>query len=452
MLDGPLFPSIVSYTIPIMLTSILQLLFNAADLIVVGRFCGSVSVAAVGATGAISGLIVNLFVGISVGASVTVAHALGSNNAEAAHRTVHTALPTALVSGIFLTLVGIPLAKPLLQLMDTPENVLPLSTVYMQIYFAGMTFNMVYNFCAAILRAAGDTKSPLIFLTIAGVLNVGLNVIFVTAFDMNVAGVALATAASQAVSAVLVIIALMRRTDGCKLYLKKLRFYKPQLLEMLRIGIPSGIQSSLFSISNVTIQSSINSFGDIAMSGNAAAQNIEAFVYMALNAFYQTAMNFTGQNAGAGKYKRVGKVVGICMSCTLVLGIVLSGIVVFFAPRLLSIYITDSSEAIQYGVLRMNIVCALYFLCGLMEIPGGALRGLGISMPPMLASIIGVCGIRIGWILLLFPIPMFHSIQSIYWSYPISWLITALLQLGMFIHAYRKRLKMNPEPQVLPNK
>ena len=295
MLRGPLFGNIVFYTIPIILTSLLQLLFNAADLVVVGRFCGSVSVAAVGATGALTNLMVNFFIGLSIGAGVSVAHGLGSHEDEVVHHTVHTAVPTALISGIALTVMGISLCDTFLEMMGTPENVLPLSSVYMKIYFAGITFTMLYNFCAAILRAAGDTKSPLIFLSLAGIVNVVLNVVFVRFFQMNVAGVALATTISQGISAVLVIRCLMKRTDACKLVLSHIRFYKPQLVKILRIGLPAGIQSSLFSISNVLIQSSVNSFGDVFMSGNAAAANLEGFVYASLNAFHQTAVNFIGR-------------------------------------------------------------------------------------------------------------------------------------------------------------
>ena len=297
MLEGPLFPNIIRFTIPIILTSVLQLLFNAADLVVVGQFCGSVSVAAVGATGSITGLLVNFFIGLSVGAGVAVAHGLGGRENQVVHRTVHTALPTAIFSGAILTVAGLTYSETFLIMMGTPDTVLPLSTVYMRIIFCGVTFNMVYNFCASILRAAGDTKSPLVFLLFAGVLNVILNLVFVIQFQMNVAGVALATIISQAVSAVLVVIALMRRTDACKLYLNKLRFYKPQLAKILRIGLPAGIQSALFAISNVLIQSSVNSFGDVFMSGNAAASNLEGFVYVCLNAFHQSAVNFVGREA-----------------------------------------------------------------------------------------------------------------------------------------------------------
>ena len=441
MLQGPLVRNIILYTIPIILTSILQLLFNAADLVVVGRFCGSVSVAAVGATGSLTNLLVNFFIGLSVGAGVTVAHALGARETEAVHRTVHTALPTALVSGAILTVVGIVLSEPLLKLMGTPDNVLPLSSVYMKIYFTGITFTMVYNFCASILRAAGDTRSPLIFLFIAGVVNVCLNIVFVTVLDMNVAGVALATSISQAISAVLVVIALMRRTDACKLHLNKMRFYEAQLAKILRIGLPAGIQSSLFAISNVMIQSSVNSFGDVVMSGNAASSNIEGFVYVSLNAFHQTAVNFIGQNAGAHQYKRVYRTLWVCLGCVVVVGLSLGTLAWTLGEQLLSIYITDSQEAIAYGMIRLTYICLPYFLCGLMDVSTGALRGLGASFVPMVISILGVCGIRIGWIYTIFQIPQFHTPQCLYFSYTVSWTATFLFQMAAFIIVYRKHIK-----------
>ena len=440
MIDGPLFSGIVMYTIPIILTSVLQLLFNAADLVIVGRFCGSVSVAAVGATGAITNLIVNLFIGLSVGTGVTVAHALGSREDEAVHRAVHTAMPTALIGGLLLTFVGVLLSEPLLRLMETPETVLPLSTIYMQIYFGGMVFNMVYNFCASILRAAGDTKSPLIYLTLAGVVNVVLNVIFVTVLHMNVAGVALATTISQALSAVLVVIALMRRTDACHLDLKKMRIYAPQFMKMVSIGIPAGIQGSLFSISNVLIQSSVNSFGDIFMSGNAAAGNIEGFAYVSINAFSQTAVNYVGQNVGARQYKRVGRIVGICLACVVVVGLTVGIIGYSLGEQLLSIYITDSPEAIAYGMIRLSYICLPYFLCGLMDVSTGALRGMGASIAPMVISVLGVCGLRVAWIYTVFQIPQFHTPQCLYLSYIVSWSATFLIQIIAFIRIYRKHL------------
>ena len=438
MLHGPLLGNIISYTVPIILTSVLQLLFNAADLVVVGRFCGSISVAAVGATGSITALIVNLFIGLSVGAGVTVAHGVGSREDEVVHRTVHTALPMALVSGLVLTVLGIFLSETLLTMMGTPENVLVLSSVYMKIYFAGITFTMVYNFAASILRAVGDTRSPLIFLTIAGVINVVLNLIFVLLFHMNVAGVALATTASQAFSAVAMVIVLMKRTDAARLQLGKMRLYKIQLMKMLRIGLPAGVQSSLFSISNVLIQSSVNSFGDILMSGNAAAQNIEGFLYVSMNSFHQTAVNFIGQNVGAKQYGRVKKTVWICLGCVAVVGLGMGTLICAFGENLLSIYITDSAEAISWGLVRLSIIAQFYFICGLMDVSTGALRGMGASVSPMIISVLGVCGIRIGWIMTIFQLPRFHTPQSLYFSYIISWSLTFLIQMYAFFKIYRK--------------
>lgn len=441
MLQGPLLKSIIIYTVPIILTSLLQLLFNAADLVVVGRYCGSISVAAVGATGSITNLIVNLFIGLSVGAGVTVAHAIGSREDEAVHRTVHTTLPAALVCGVILTVIGIAFSETFLRLMGTPDDVLPLSAIYMKIYFSGITFTMVYNFCASILRAAGDTKSPLIFLSIAGVANVALNLAFVILFDMNVAGVALATTISQGISAVLVVVVLMRRTDACKLTLSKMRFYRPQLTKMIRIGLPAGIQSSLFSISNVLIQSSINSFGGVLMSGNAAAANIEGFLYVSMNAFHQTAVNFIGQNVGAHQYKRVYRTLWYCLGLVMAVGLSLGILVVSFGPQLLSIYITDSAEAISYGMIRLTYICLPYFLCGLMDVSTGALRGMGASVAPMIISVLGVCGIRIGWISTIFQIPQFHTPQCLYFSYTVSWSITFVIQLIAFFIVYRRHTR-----------
>jgi len=441
MLQGPILKNIIFYTVPIMLTGILQLLFNAADLIVVGRFCGSISVAAVGASGALTNLIVNLFVGISVGAGVTVAHAIGAGDKQATHRAVHTALPTAIVSGIIITLVGVLFSGDFLKMMGTPDDVLPLSTVYMRIYFAGALFLMVYNFSAAILRAAGDTKSPLILLALSGVINVVLNVIFITIFDMNVAGVALATAISQAVSAILVVITLMRREDACKLYFSKMRFHLPQFKKMISIGLPAGIQSSLFSISNVLIQSSVNSFGSVVMSGNAAGNNIESFVYISLNAFHQTALNFIGQNVGARQFDRAKKIFRTCMGCVLVIGIVLSAAMILAGNMLLSIYITDSAEAIHWGMVRLIYMGIPYFLLGLMDTTTGALRGLGASVTPMIISVLGVCGIRIGWIYTIFQVPGFHTLECLYLSYAVSWAATFIAEYIAFsiVSAKKKR-------------
>ncbi len=438
-LEGPLFRNIVTYTIPIILTSLLQLLFNAADLVVVGQFCGSVSVAAVSATGAITNLIVNLFIGLSVGAGVTVAHAYGCGDERTVHRTVHTAIPAALVSGVILTMVGILFSETFLSWMGTPDNVIGLSALYMRIYFGGIVFTMIYNFAASILRAVGDTKSPLIFLAIAGVVNVLLNVVFVTRFHMNVAGVALATTISQAVSAALVVIALMRRTDACRFHPTKMRFHAKQFKKIITIGLPAGIQGSLFSISNVMIQSSVNSFGDVVMTGNGAAGNLEGFVYVCLNAFHQTAVNFTGQNAGAGNYKRVFRILWICLGSVAVVGLVAGTAVRLFGHQLLSIYINDSEAAIGYGLTRLTYICLPYFLCGLMDVSTGALRGMGASLIPMIISVLGVCGVRIVWIYTVFQLPAYHTPECLYLSYLVSWIVTFLCQLVAFLFVFRNR-------------
>lgn len=441
MTQGPLFKNIIIYTIPIILTGFLQLLFNAADLIIVGQFCGSISVAAVGATGSITNLIVNLFIGLSVGTGVVVAQALGANDYKKAHRAIHTAIPTALVGGVILTIIGVAFSETFLIWMDTPKEVLPLSSLYMKIYFAGIIFMMLYNFCSSILRAMGDTKSPLVFLTIAGVINVILNVIFVTIFDLNVAGVALATTISQGISAILVLVTLTKRNDECKFYFSKMRFYKDELLHIIKIGLPAGIQGSLFSISNVVIQSSINSFGEVLMSGNAASLNIEGFMYTCLNAFHQTALNFTGQNIGANNLKRTKKVFLVCLANVFVIGIIISTIVYLSGPKLLHIYLPDSAEAIAYGMLRLKCLCLAYCLLGMMDVSGGALRGMGVSFAPMIISIIGVCGFRVGWVYTIFQIPEYHTPETLYWSYAISWGITFLAQAITYFAVYNKKKK-----------
>ena len=433
--------NVIAYTIPIIFTGILQLLFNAADLIVVGQFCGSISVAAVGATTSITNLIVNLFVGLSIGTGVTVAQSLGANDRGKTHRIIHTAIPTALVGGAILTIIGVGFSEKFLQLMNTPIDVLPFSALYMKIYFGGIIFMMLYNFCASILRATGDTKSPLVFLTIAGVINVILNMIFVIFFDMNVAGVALATTISQGVSAILVVIALVKRNDACKLHFSKIKFYKDEFFQILKIGLPAGIQGSLFSISNVIIQSSINSFGSAVVSGNAASLNIEGFIYIVLNAFHQTTLNFTGQNIGANKYRRAKKVFIVCLVAVFVVGVVLSLTLYLLGPQLLSIYITDSQEAIECGLVRMTCLFIPYFLLGLMDVSGGGLRGMGASVAPMIISVIGVCGFRIGWIYTIFQLPQFHTPEWLYHSYTISWGITFVAQTIAYFIIYNKKKK-----------
>lgn len=442
MCGGPIFKSVVFYTIPIILTGLLQLLFNAADLIVVGWFCGSTSVAAVGATAALTNLLVNVFIGLSVGAGVAVAQSLGAHNEVAASKAVHTAIPVALISGVLLTVVGVAFSRYFLELMGTPQGeLLRLSSLYMKIYFLGITFGMLYNFGAAILRAVGDTRSPLIFLAMAGVLNVILNVIFVAVFKMDVAGVALATSISQAVSAVLVLRTLTNRTDSCKCNPKKLHIYKDALLMIIKVGLPAGLQGSLFSISNVLIQSSVNSFGAAAMSGSAAASSIEGFCYVSMNAFHQTSLNFCGQNFGAGNLKRVKKITFVCLATVAAVGIVLGNISYIFGKELLGIYIKDSPEAIIYGIERMKFMLIPYFLCGIMDTSTGAMRGIGCSFSPMVITVVGVCVMRIVWIYTVFAMPQYHSFSGLFISYPISWLLTFAVLIICFLTVVKKKEK-----------
>ena len=439
-LSGSLYSGILFYTIPIILTNILQLLFNAADMLIVGRFCGSISLAAVSATSSISNLFINLFIGLSVGVGVVVANALGSKRTDYVHKAVHATIPIAFVSGMILTIIGVVFAEDFLILMQTPESVRPLSTVYMRFYFGGMIFSMIYNFCAAILRAAGDTKGPLIYLTIAGIVNVALNIVFVTVFHMNVAGVALATSISQAIAAVLVIRALVKRTDACHLCLGKMRFYREPLLRMIRIGLPSGIQGSLFSISNVIIQTSVNSFGlETLMSGVGASSNIEGFVYAVVNSFPHAALNYIGQNSGANQYDRVKKTLRICLVYVFASVFILGLLATVFGRELLSLYIVDSSEAIEFGMIRLARICLPYFICGLMEVCTGALRGLGCAMVPMMISVLGICGMRILWIYTIFQIPQYHTPEILYLSYAITWTITFLAQYVAFKIVFKKR-------------
>lgn len=441
MCNGSLFGKIIAYTVPIILASILQLFFNAADLVIVGRFAGSVSVAAVGSTGAIINLIVYLFIGLSLGAGVVVAQGIGAKNARQVENAVHSAMLLALCGGVLLTFIGALLARPLLQLMGTPSDVLALAETYMKIYFYGIVPMLVYNFGAAILRAVGDTKSPLIYLVIAGVLNVLLNIFFVRYLHLGVAGVALATSLSQVVSATLVVINLMRRTDACKLCVKRLRFCKRTVLKIVQIGVPSGVQSAMFSVAGVLIQSSVNSLGGLAIAGEAAARNIEGFLYASMNAFHQTAMNFSGQNIGAGKLNRVKRTLVICLISASVLSVVLSAAVNIFGERLLSLYIIDSSEAIKYGMIRIFYTTFLYFLCASMEVFTGTLRGMGVSLMPMIISVFGVCGVRIVWVYTVFA--KYPTLQSLSIAFPVSWFITSLLQFVVFLFVvkkYKKRL------------
>ncbi|MBR4143439.1 MAG: MATE family efflux transporter [Firmicutes bacterium] len=424
MIDGPLFGNIIRYAVPLLLTGILQLLFNAADLVVVGRYCGRLSIAAVGATGAIINLIVNLFIGLSVGVGVTVAVSLGAQDDDRCSRAVHTCVPVALIGGAVLTVFGILMSPTFLAWMKTPEDVIGLSSLYMRVYFCGMIPSLLFNYGAAILRAAGDTKHPLYYLMTAGVVNVALNVMFVVAFDLDVAGVALATALSQCLSAFLILRFLMRTDGAYKLALRKMHIYALELKNIVRIGLPAGIQGCMFSISNVIIQSSVNSFGSVVMAGNSAAANIEGFTWIGMNSFHQTGMNFVGQNLGAHRLDRVRKVRNYCILDVVVTGLVMGGLTYLFAHRLLSIYIPGDEEAIRYGITRMTFVCLPYALNGLHDVMTGVIRGLGKSLVPMVITVVDICVFRIVWIYTIWQIPRFHTLNMLYITYPITWILT----------------------------
>lgn len=438
MCNGPLLGKILIFYIPLMLSGVLQLLFNAADIAVVGRFAGNESLAAVGSTSSLTNLIVNLFIGLSVGANVLVARFYGAGQKDELKEMVQTAVATSVVSGIILVFVGFFAAKPALTLMGTPENVISHSVLYMRIYFAGMPFMMAYNFGAAVLRAVGDTKRPLYYLLIAGVVNVILNLIFVIVFTMGVAGVATATVISQAISAVLVIRCLIFTDSVYRLELRGIRIVPDKLAKMFQIGLPAGLQGALFSISNVLIQSSVNSFGSVAMAGNTAGSNIEGFVYTSMNAFYQSAISFCGQNYGAKKYRRVGKVLLICEILVIAVGLIMGIGAYLAAGTLLKLYSTDP-EVIAYGILRMGYICVPYFLCGMMDVMVGGLRGIGYSIMPMLVSLTGACLFRVIWIY-----TVFHQVRTLpclYMSYSISWALTFSVHLICFIIVYRRLLK-----------
>ncbi len=436
MCEGPVLKKLLIFAIPLMCSGVLQLLFNAADIVVVGKFAGDNSLAAVGATSSLINLLTNLFIGLSIGTNVLVAKEYGAKKDKELTKTVHTSMMLSIISGVLLTFIGIIGAKHILILMGTPEKVEGLATLYMRIYFIGMPPTMIYNFGSAILRAIGDTKRPLYYLLGAGVINVVLNLIFVIGFNMNVAGVALATVISQCVSATLVVRCLMKETGAIKLQLSKLKIHGDKFLNILKVGLPAGFQGILFSLSNVIIQSSINSFDEIVVAGSSAAGNIEGFVYMAMNSFYQAAISFTSQNIGAGKIKRIKKILFSAEASVIVVGLLLGNFVVLLAEPLLGIY-SSSESVIEAGVIRLTIIAAPYALCGMMDVMVGMMRGLGYSILPMIVSLVGACGLRILWIMTVFRIPQFHQIETVYWSYPITWTVTFLSHLLCFFFAYR---------------
>ena len=441
MVNGPLAGKLLLFALPLMLSSLLQLLFNAADVVVVGRYAGKEALAAVGSNGSLINLLVNLFIGFSVGANVVVARDLGAGREEDVGKSVHTSVTLSLISGVVLMAAGTILARQLLVWTASPAEVIGLATVYLRIYFCGMPANMLYNFGAAILRAQGDTRRPLYFLSIAGVTNVALNLLFVIVLEMSVAGVALATIISQYISALLVLQCLIRDKGALRLDLKKLGLDKRVIIRICQVGLPAGFQGIVFSLSNVVIQSSINSFNSTAIvAGSSTSSNIEGFVYTGMNAIYQTCLTFTSQNYGAGKCRRVDRTLLLCLGYVTAIGLALGNLAVFLGPQLASIYAPGEPEVVAQAVLRLQYVCSLYFLCGIMDTMVGVLRGLGYSVVPMVVSMVGACVTRLVWVATIFQV--YRSPEVLYLSYPVSWTITLTVHILFFLfirrHAYAK--------------
>ena len=435
MCNGTIMDKLISFSIPLMLSGILQLMFNAVDIVVVGRFSGSQALAAVGSTTALINVFTNLFIGISLGANVLAARYYAAGKAKEMSETVHTAIALALVSGVVMAVIGVVFARGALEIMGTPEDVIGKSTLYMRIYFCGMPFFMMYNYGAAILRAVGDTKRPLIFLIVSGVINAVLNLFLVIVFHLDVAGVGIATVISQLVSCILVLRCLHHTESSYQLHLAKLRIRSVYLKQIFEVGVPAGIQSTVINISNAMLQSSVNSFGSIAMAGYTASNNIFGFLYVSVNSFTQACMSFTSQNYGVKKLKRMDRVLIDCMILSVVVTLILGSSVYVFGPELLHIY-SDQTDVIQYGMEIFSYTTVTYFLCGLMDLFPGALRGMGYSTVPMILSIIGTVGVRIIWIYGLFP--SHRSLTFLFLSYPVSWIATIIMQVICFWFVRKK--------------
>lgn len=440
LLNGSLSANIFLFAIPVMLSGILQLLFNAADIIVVGRYAGSNALAAVGSNGALINLIVNLLIGLSVGSAVTVGFYYGAAELDQVRETIHTSVAISIIGGLICAVVGYVISPYLLELMGTPENILDQAALYLKIYFVGVPAMSIYNFGSAMLRSLGDTKRPLYYLIAGGIANVMLNLVLVAGFHLDVEGVAIATVVSQVISAVLTLRCMMRMDEEIRLRWKEVRVSKTKLIRIVRIGVPAGIQSTVFSISNVLVQSSVNSFGEIVVAGNSAASNIEGFIYTAMNAFYHAAQTFMSQSLGARRYDLINKVLFRCQAMVAVIGFVAGQVVYVFAHQLLSIYLPGNEEAISVGIIRLTYILLPYFLCGMMDVMSGALRGMGESFLPMVVSLVGSCLLRVIWIYTVFA--ACHELPVLYLSYPISWTLTGIVHFICFLkvkkHVIRK--------------
>lgn len=429
MCNGSIMDKLVSFSLPLMLSGILQLMFNAVDIIVVGRFAGSQSLAAVGSTTALINMFVNLFIGISLGTNVLAARFFAAGKDRQMSETVHTSITFAAISGVVMLIIGVVFARFALEMMATPSSVIELSVLYMRIYFMGMPFFMLYNYGAAILRAVGDTKRPLFFLIISGVINAVLNMILVIVFHLAVAGVAIATVISQMISCILVLRCLYKSEGSYQLRFSKLMLKECYLQQIFRVGLPAGIQSMVINFSNVLLQSSVNSFGSVAMAGYTAANNVLGFLYVAVNSVTQACMSFTSQNYGVRKYKRMDKVLNDCIVLSLGVSLVLGGGSYILGEGILGIY-TDDAEVVRCGMEILSYTTITYFLCGLMDLFPGAMRGMGFSAAPMILSIVGTVGTRIVWIFGIFP--RYRSLSILFVSYPVSWILTILMQVVCF--------------------
>ena len=438
MTNGPFLKKIFIFAIPLVFTGFLQLLYNSADTAIVGKFAGSEALAAVGSTGSLINLIINIFIGMSMGAGVLTARYIGAGDEKRVSKCVHTAIPLGLMSGIVVAIIGFFFSESMLRIMQVPEEVVELSAVYLKIYFMGAPGSLLYNFGASVLRASGDTKRPLYILSASGLVNVILNLILVIPFQLSVVGVAVATIVSQYLTAIVVIIHLMKTSGVIKLSPKKIRIDKREFLCIMRIGIPAGLQNSLFSISNVIIQSAVNSFGDVAMAGIAAGSQYDGYIYTCTNAIAQTAMTFTSQNVGASKYENINKVTRYCLAITTVIAVVLSAFGYVFREQIVWIFANDP-DVITIGAQRLAQVIPFYVFCSLQDVVASQIRGLGKSLEPMIISLVGVCGVRLGWIFLI--LPENFTLIDLYWAYPLSWAIAFFILFATFLILKSKMMK-----------
>ncbi len=428
MTNGPFTKKILRFALPLIFTGLLQLLYNTADTAIVGKFAGEEALAAVGATGSLINLILNVFIGFSTGSGVISANYIGADNEKRVHRCTHTAMSISLICGVLVGVIGFFFAKPMLRLMHSPENVIDLSTLYLKIYFLGSPGSLVYNFGASLVRATGDTKRPLYILFFSGIVNVILNLILVIPFGMGVSGVAIATIVSQYISAVMIVTHLTRMKNASRLEIRKLRIYKHEFVRIFKIGFPAGLQNSLFSVSNVIIQTTVNTFGSVAMAGMAAGSNFDSYIYTCTNAIGQTSMTFSSQNLGAGKTENIMKIYRRCLLITTIIGLGMGAFGFFFREMLVGIF-SSEADVVAIGAERLALIMPFYVFCSLQDVAGCQIRGMGKSLEPMIVSLFGACGIRLFWVFVI--LPLNYSLINLYWAYPISWSVTFIAQSAL---------------------